>query len=293
MAMTEIDHLKKQISKTGYPLEIEISSLLEGKWEHIINTDTYFDRESQKLRDIDICAHKWPKQYMKMYPLAPRFNLTIECKKNEDFAWVFFPRPIEFEIEEISGQYLDSVQISTRDTENDQIVEAFFTDSFLHYKSMKNKAVCYSEFCIKGKKESHDKKRREIFKAQNQLMKYIDYSIEQSIKSTYPYGIYPFEVFFPCIVFDGTMYEAIVRDGDLQLKESDHLLLRTSYRSQFAIYERSILIDVVARDHFEHYLDLIDEDVKSLCKQMNRNKLKIARKIDELQTIANRTRTKS
>jgi hypothetical protein len=291
--MSKIDFLKKQVEQTGYPLEIEISSLLDGRWEKIINTDTYFDTEEKKLRDVDISANRIPKHTKRTYPLSASFNLIVECKRTEDFAWVFFSRPSEFEIEDVYGQYLDEIQIATRNTENGQIIETFFKKAPLHYRSLRTRSVCYDEFCIKGRKESYQKKRREIFEAQNQLKKYIGYSIEQTIKTTFPFEIYPMDVYFPCIVFDGEMYEAFVKDGGLRLKKSQHLLLRTLYRSPYSLYERSMLIDVVVKDNFEGYLDLIDEDIKSLNRLINKNSRKIVRKIDELKSVVDSAKVRA
>lgn len=81
----KIEYLKKEIKKTGYPLEIEISSILDRGWT-VLNTDSYFDRDDGKLRDIDIRAEK---TYDACMPLFLSTSLVVECKKSEDFAWVF------------------------------------------------------------------------------------------------------------------------------------------------------------------------------------------------------------
>lgn len=225
--MDLIDYLKKEIKKTGYPLEIEISSMLDKDWQSVINTDTYFDRDEGKLRDIDICASD-TYGTRKILPLGLRVQLVIECKKDKDFAWVFFSRPFEFEIEDIAGQYVDEAQIVTKNTENYQIMEMILGKTQLHYKNMKKGAVSYNEFCLGGKKVSFEKKKREIFEAQNQLKKHIDCSVEQVIKASPEIEVYPLEMSFPCLILDGLMYEAILKNGDLHLEESNHLVLQTS-----------------------------------------------------------------
>ena len=88
--MNQIDYLKQKIKKTGYPLEIQISSLLDKKnWGTVQNTCSYFDREEGKLRDIDITVGNFYGP-PKIAPLMLFTQLIIECKKSDNFAWVFF-----------------------------------------------------------------------------------------------------------------------------------------------------------------------------------------------------------
>jgi hypothetical protein len=49
------EHLKEEILRTGYPLEIEISALLDNEWI-VFNNDSYLDLEESKSREIDIFA---------------------------------------------------------------------------------------------------------------------------------------------------------------------------------------------------------------------------------------------
>jgi hypothetical protein len=289
--MSHIDYLKKEIKKTGYPLEIEISSLLDKKWQFVMNTDTYLDRDEGKLRDIDIYAFD-TLGTEKIAPLGLRAGLVIECKKDEDFAWVFFTRPFKFDIENIAGQYIDEAQIITKNVENFQVMEIILGKAPLHYKNMKRIAVSYNEFCLKGKKASYEKKKREIFEAQNQLKKYIDCGIDQLIKAGSELRMYPIEMSFPCIVFDGLMYEAIVENGNLQLEEANHLILDTSYRTPYSVFEKCLLVDVVRKDCFENYLKLIRKDVMLFKRIVSTNSRKITRRIDEIISLLSSTKTR-
>jgi hypothetical protein len=291
--MNAVDYLKKEIKKTGYPLEIEISSLLDQKWQYVMNTDTYFDRDEQKLRDIDIYAFD-NLTSGKIAPLELRTGIAIECKKDEDFAWVFFSRPFVLEFEDITGQYVDEAQVVTKNTENFQIMEIFLGKVLpqLHYSSFTRKAVSYNEFYLQGKKESFKERKKEIFEAQNQVKKYIDCSIDQLMKVSKELTIYPIEIDFPCIVFDGLMFEAILERGGLQLHKTNHVILSTSYRSQYSIFERSFLIDVVHKDSFGDYLKLIRKDVSSIQKSLRKNSSRILRKIDDTLSLLGMSRTR-
>jgi len=290
--MNQTDYLKKEIRKTGYPLEIEISSLLDNVWQDVVNTDTYYDKDEGKLRDIDIHAFDVLVS-KKVLPIALHTGLVIECKKDEDFAWVFFSRPFEFNIEDIDGQYVDEVQTLTKNTENYQIMDIILEKTNLHYKSIQRKAVTYNEFYLKGKKASYAKKKREIFEAQNQLKKYIACLIEQMMKASPQFSVYPIELYFPCIVFDGVMYEAIVKNGGLELEEAKHLVLRTLRRSPYSVFEKSLLIDVVQKSYFKDYLKLVRKDVTSIRRIVRNRAKRIIREIEQVGELLSSSRTKS
>lgn len=49
------DHLIEKIKESGYPLEIEISTLLDKEYV-VFNTQYYFDEEIKQGRDLDIYA---------------------------------------------------------------------------------------------------------------------------------------------------------------------------------------------------------------------------------------------
>lgn len=286
--MKEINYLKEKIRKTGYPLEIEISSMLDRKWV-VINTDSYFDSDEGKMRDVDITAWQYlPKKWL---PIFVEIGLIIECKKDDNFAWVFFTRPLEFEWEEdICGQYLDQIQILTKNAEATQIKEIISKKTKLHHASMKRVAVAFEQFFMKGKKKTFEKKKKEIFEAENQLKKYISYYLEQCVKARY--DVCRLEMLFPVIVFDGNMYEAVIEKGKVKVSESKHVVLTTSHRTSYSIWEQGFLIDVVHRDYFPNFLKVLDRDVKSFKMVVKRNKLRIEREVERATSFLGTIKTR-
>lgn len=289
--MNLIDHLKREIKKTGYPLEIEISSLLDKRWHEVVNTDTYYDKDEGKLRDIDILAID-NLSSKAVLPVSLRTGLVIECKKDENFAWIFFSRPFELGIEDIDGQYIDEVQCITKNTENCQIMETVYEKASLHYENVERTAVSYDAFYIKGKKSSYEKKKNEIFEAQNQVKKYIGHTIEQVIKASPQFSVYPIEFYFPCIIFDGLMYEAILDRGNLKLKESNHIILSSQYRSPYSIFDMGVLIDVVQKSYFNDYHRLIRKDVTSLRSVVRKKASNFAREVERVASLVSSARAK-
>jgi len=272
-----IEHLKREIKKSGYPLEIEISSLLDKKWEAVTNTDSYYDSDEGKIRDIDISATRW---IGKELPLI-NINLVVECKRDDNFAWVFFMRPFKFDYTEIDGQYLDGLQILTKKFDKEDVKEAILGKAQLHYSRIQRVAVCFDEFYIKGEKTDYGRKK-EIFEAETQLKKYILYSNEQLIKSKFSEGAM---IYFPCIVFDGLMFEAEVLKGRVNLTPTKHVLISTMHRASYSVWDLGFLIDVVQKSHFERFMKSIDADIASISKMGKNNEEKILESISDAQEL--------
>jgi hypothetical protein len=276
--MDLVDYLRKEIRKSGYPLEIEISSMLDGKWEDVISTDSYYDSDEGKTRDIDINARRY-YDFLDA-SLILLVNLTIECKKSENSAWVFFSRPFRYDISEIDGQYIDQIQALTN-FDNTINMELILSSSRLHYSRIRKAARCFAEFHYQGKKTEISGKK-EIFEAENQLKKYVSYVNEKTLKGNVSTDMNFIELQFPCIVFDGEMFEAQIKGNSLGLKKVQHLLLSTSQPSPYSEWDRSFLIDVVHKDYFKTFLREIEDSTKSLRLAVKKKASKISENIENI-----------
>lgn len=276
--MDLVDHLRKEIRKSGYPLEIEISSMLDGKWEDVISTDSYYDSDEDKTRDIDINARRY-YDFLN-YSLILTVNLTIECKKSENSAWIFFSRPFRYDIFEIDGQYIDQIQALTS-FDNTMNMELILPSSRFHYSHIRKAARCFAEFHYQGKKTEISGKK-EIFEAENQLKKYVSYINEKIFKGNVPTGMDFIELQFPCIVFDGELFEAQIKGKGISLKKVQHLLLSTSQPSPYSEWNKSFLIDVVHKDYFKTFLREIEDSTKSLRLAVKRKAFKISENTDHI-----------
>jgi hypothetical protein len=278
-----IRYLKDEINKTGKPLEIKISSIIDKRWQNVSNQDTFYDREARKLREIDICASDPPKRLQNLELDA---NLIVECKRSEAFSWVFFTRPFNFEIEDIAGQYVDEVQMAAKNTERTEIMQMILGKTRLHYQNIERKAVTFDAFKTGDARKSQFREgQNEIHEAREQLKSYIDWAIEQDVKERIPLIPYTIEMYFPCIVFRGSMYEAVVENDDVKLNKARHLILTTLYKSPYSIYEKNLLIDVVSEEYFTDYQELIRENINNLEKTIDANSETISSRITEIVTL--------
>lgn len=299
------NYLIKRIKKSGYPLEIEISNLLDKEYL-VFNTQYYFDEEGKQGRDIDIYAvpldvetdTKLVEMEKKLLPFRLRTELVIECKKIETHAWVFYNRhnpPISGY--HISGQFKTSVPKPRK----------FSTDSFgwalekclaLHYYKFERVAIAYEEI-KKTKLEKENKKRktqkenpsrREIFEAINQLRKFTCDEMHQIFSriSKLPKLSSDRElivIFFPIIAFDGDMFEVTFDSDKPKLERKNHILLATHYRCPYCHEVESFLIDVVHRSYFSEFMKILKADFYEVRKNM-------LQKHEELVTKAKEDRIK-
>ena len=79
----------KKIEETGFTLESYTANLL-AKHDWAVWTNFHFqDPDTGKDRELDILAEK--EEFLEEQMMDLTFHLIIECKKTDEFAWVFFP----------------------------------------------------------------------------------------------------------------------------------------------------------------------------------------------------------
>lgn len=247
------------------------------------------------FREIDIVASNQPADIQN---LELENYLLIECKQSLKSAWIFYTRPFKFKNADITGHYLDEIQMAARNTENTEIMETILKDAHLHYKNEERVAVT-ADILPRYADKNYNPERDEIGKdavcaAENVLKKYIDWSTDQDIRKRSQILPYSIEMMFPCIIFQGPMYEAIVKNGVVELTKINHIIYKTLFRSRYSIYEKNVLIDVIAdepfgEEHFLEYQKLISENMKSLQESVRKNSEMISRRIVETLTLLDST----
>jgi hypothetical protein len=92
----ENEHVAAEIRKSGFPLEIEIADILQRHGWQVIPSSFFYDYDMEQYRETDILAYNHVGAALKgspNYPYRVTMGLVLECKKREDTALVFFPRP--------------------------------------------------------------------------------------------------------------------------------------------------------------------------------------------------------
>lgn len=282
------DYLLEEIAKSGFPLEIEVSSILENRDWVVLNNQPFRDPDKDELRSVDILAFHEPtaSDFSRYRRLAFSPRLVIECKKSISHAWVFFTRPETSKVFSMSGQVYDFPKaFSTKAYKNRNRLSPigvfsyqYYFNSFinsskqmrhLHYADFDNIAITYDEYKIQSdakKRHKAKKSRRDIFEAINQVVKFQNFDMEESIRApgrikSAKSPFFPVELSFLAIVFDGKLFEATTKNAKHLIEEKEHILLHYKYRPRESFVDYDFWIDVVKKEFFSTYLSKIHEDI--------------------------------
>src|SRR5213592_2645104 len=174
---SEEKHLLEQLAKTGFPLEVEVSDLLEPNWL-VFPNEAYVDEDEGKTREIDMFAIHNSETDQLTWANPPRLflatYLAVECKRSETHAWVFLTRNETVPPGLGSGQTLDFLQVFSGDSQS--FLEQTLELPKLHYEATEKIAHAGTPIRLKNngseKKASKSEMRDDIFEARNQLMKF-------------------------------------------------------------------------------------------------------------------------
>ena len=249
------EYLKKEIIKTGYPLEVQIISFLRNSDWVALPQDYFFDDDSKTERNIDVFATPMPRSIRggdltnPFKPFTLNWFLAIECKKTIR-NWVFFPIP-EIVIS-CTGQYVDFLEAGNGVSFLDEVIPYRFG----HYGRFKEVASTYAIF-PEGKDE--------IFEAQMQLLKYISYQKAQRMREwKLEAQSKVMEFWFPIIVLEGLIWEARISNNQINVEPSEHVILQTSHRAPYQATSFRYTLDIVSKNFFKKLVKLIEEDIKDI-----------------------------
>ena len=287
---TQEEFLAAQLERTGLPLEVETSDLLEKNWL-VFNNEPYVDEDEGKTHEIDIFAIHQNETDQLSWVKPPRMfiatDIAIECKKSETHAWVFLTRPKATPPGFGSGQNNDFLRVFSQG-QSSFLDQPYLDLPELHFDQIKK--VSHTGVQLKLRKQDASEKggKDEIFEARNQLMKFSSAFMRTWQSAIAGNRLRRDLVFlFTAIVFDGELYEATNANGKWGVKRSDHILLKSARYSKPSGDHLSYLIDVVSKRYLEKYLQVINEDIWLLTNSINPRLEKLTLTSDRLvKTIA-------
>jgi len=263
----ELEFIKKELKKKGYPLENYVQSLLtSNNWD--VQPNAYFwDKDTNKARELDIMA---TYEHFKSNSWSDfALKLLIQCKSLPGNVWIFFSDP---------GQSAGYTHISKsglveilEHRELSILGHEIFSKKETHFDKSQVMATNYCE--IITDKEKSNKRIDNIWecaitlvKATSQEMNQWDADseryIDEDLVSYDEFVKNPFElifVFYPLIVFRGKMYEAKFFDDDIVLDKKDYVQLFVDYQS--GSYKGEFCIDVVTKGKFKEYMENLRKDL--------------------------------
>ena len=295
------EYLKEQVKKSGYPLEIKVSNILDGMHYVVFNTEYHFDEEIQQGRDIDVYALPLDPDPMndEILPFRLNLELAIECKKSETYAWVFYTRPrLEYSGICMSGQL--STTFPKRKQFSTDSADWFFEYTCLktHYNNFDRIAIAYDELKKSKSNQKVGSHRNEIFEGTNQLVKFVNYMNHRREKrlSELPADL-PYRenirILFPIIIFDGDMFEVFFKGEEPMLWKTKHLLLSTHRYCPYCKESKSFTIDVVHRSYFEEFLNVLRTSFVKLNEIFSEKHDELLEKISNDRAVLEKEKEKS
>lgn len=253
------EKIKKEISNSGFPLEIYSSILLNKHQWNVRPALNYYDKTLGEYRENDILAHK------KVDGATIINFLVIECKKSAKNPWVFIKN---------SKTMLISENLNIVHSQNCKILYHSLEETmkFHHYSYTPR---CYASFvaCTTDQnahlndQSKNSKISQSIFHAKNQILSALMQFEDKWTTMNKPSLCNTLIFFYPIIVFEGLLYSATITERDIQLSEENHLLLNVEREqsNNFDIYlnattfrrqnYKSYLIDIVKKEYFDEYLN--------------------------------------
>ncbi|MFH1065840.1 MAG: hypothetical protein V1734_05030, partial [Nanoarchaeota archaeon] len=203
--------IKEDILKSGFPLELEVSSKLEKKGWHIFQNEYVSEYNPDKNIDqeyeIDILALKLFEKEISGFKFQFWPRIIIECKKSKNHPWVFFTREKQI-FDEPSRLIKQSVNFgvnkSFRLPPHEYAYDVDFLRKKINYASLnmfswKRKATSYCQAF------RDPNKGNEIYKAIRSLLRNLKIikNKQDASFAKRSWGFMILDIFIPLIVLDG------------------------------------------------------------------------------------------
>ncbi|MCD2332913.1 hypothetical protein CON01_01675 [Bacillus thuringiensis] len=261
------EKLLQDIKKTGYPLELKITSIFDKCGWRTQSNSYYIDKDENKGREIDLIASKWEQlddddgNYLEM-----TFYFITEIKTAWAKPWVLFSVT-----ENKTGFIRHSVNLEVnKGVQYRRIIESYFIENVLNVQSRLGKSY-YEGFSGNGSRD-------DIFKALSGTVKALEHYKESSFASKDRSTDKIVDCYIPLIIIDGPLFEAYLDDkGEIQLEEVKYMQAAFNYLSpnyNIGSENGSSIVHIIRFEYLEEFLNKYGIDMK-----------KWARKIGEIENI--------
>ncbi|HEY8767822.1 MAG TPA: hypothetical protein VIP09_11270 [Dehalococcoidia bacterium] len=254
--------------KTGYPLELDVASILEERGWIVTSNTPFFDVDEEKHRECDICAVRVRRVTLQDETAEPSFAnlghglvsvLAIECKKSEK-PWVFFTRTAG-NASHNQIRYVSKISNLVTFVDTPQtVLSPGVMARHLWYFPLATRSRNFTE-AFKS-----DSQTSQIWTALNQVVKALRHFQAQYDQ---PYMRHLTTFLVPVIVLDGVMFEATLRKGDISLQRSNHVAVEFDIVSRpDPLVAQQVLVDVITRDYLLDYIEKVDRGFDGIRQEL-------------------------
>ncbi|WP_418026473.1 hypothetical protein [Paenibacillus sp. JJ1722] len=176
--------------------------------------------------------------------------LVIECKKSDNKPWVF----LESEVDEYDDQDLEELFVwNFENTKPFGLISTNYIKEVHPFKSYDYRARSFFE-AFKGSETGET-----IFKALTAAVKASLYYGKDKTKDDIC-------IYYPMVIFDGRMFQAILDDADkINVSEINSVLFTFKYKS--LNYERTFTIPILRENYVEEFLEKLEQSLEVATKQ--------------------------
>lgn len=258
MAESDLENrILKVIEKTGFPLELRVSKVLQDRKYHVANNLYYLDKDEEKGREVDMRALKNFVIKSGDIEFLVRNCLLIECKRSTDQPWVIFTSP---------QTAYDRRQFMMQ-TRGANIEEKL--DKILLGRSLG--AVHPLSVC-----ERRGRSFFEPFK-KNSEGEMIFKSLTTSVKATIAARDSEFAAkhrsvcfYYPLVILEGRLFEAYLDNDSITVYEVDSVMVSFYYLS--AKYEdEKFVVPIVTERFLPNFCSSLDSVLQFLGEKFKKN----------------------
>ena len=239
----KIKKIREYLLKSGFPLEVEIGSILRKNGWLVGNQWPYVDKESGKIRPVDVLAMKMTRGLGVL--------LLIECKKSIKHDWVFHTQEKERELLPLLGTLVDLLKKFKSFPFAGKLANltaANIMASKLSGLHLLDNAIKIGVFNVIPSSKDRD----DFYVAINEILSAI-VGMRESMKAF---------IAFPAIVFDGDMFQFYQENNETQILPINHLQFISFEKAQAGMLP--CLVDVVRKSYFSEFLRMIERNYSIL-----------------------------
>ncbi|MBU7007736.1 hypothetical protein [Phosphitispora fastidiosa] len=249
-----LEKIKNEIEKTGFPLELRVADLLQGKDYYVAHSLYYVDEDEGKAREVDLRALKNAFTYNSDQSVRTtvRNCLIVECKKSASKPWVFLTSPKAC----YDADFYDLPFLPMQDFVILELEKLENTHPFALREVM---GRSYFEAFKNGETGET------IFKALTTVTKATSYFMKTRFGTD---GTNNFCFYYPIIVFDGQLFKGELVNGRIEVEEVNSLLVSFFYPSKGYEFGR-FAIPVIKECELTKFLDQLDECLQVLAENID------------------------
>lgn len=236
MSTDERESILKEMVTHGFPLEIEVTSLMSKRGWNVINQAYYKDEDTGKMRTVDLWA------ILSCHPKTGRHDLVhisliIECKKSVK-PWVFYTRKKEM-----------YDRLSVNHWSESQKLEWL---THTHHNTEDHNEIAIIPFePFQGKNKS------DILEASMQVLKALTFKKKELVELHQKLKVKknPLCLLYPVIVFDGNLWKCELQKGNPEISIIQYMEYKIDYNGP-------IVVDIVQKAYLPNFLETLEKEFK-------------------------------